>query len=242
MKIIRVSGVCILVGIFLLSACGDSQVKDAEHIQKPEQTTVQISGKEVNKTGKYNIVYEVDSHADQLYNYETLEELVAGSEYIVSGNICDISFGYTPEGAIYSRYQFEIKESLYGELNKGDVITVSEPGGIVPVKEYAENAKSFVVKDWESLAKEDYENGYICSYCDGEPIPEVGEECYLFLWKVTAYEPDIIYAAIGNYQGKINIKNDEASRYLPKDSKGKRTFTNSNSLKSQIKKLIKESR
>lgn len=212
----------------------ESEVLEKQVQEKDDEQNVY---KNVNKDK--NIVYDVGSYGDQIETYDSIEKLATQSEHIIRGKVVGVSSDFHEIGTIYTRYDVMIDEVYVGGKKSGDVITISMPGGIVPLKEYAQEAESFSIKEWENVTKEDLETGYIQSISDDEPLPEIGEECIYFLKKITQYEPDKIYMTLGNYQGRFFIENSAISRNLPKNQEDAITVKNLDEFVGILAELVK---
>ena len=151
------------------------------------------------------------------------------------GEVQKIYSDFNKMGNIFTRYFVTIKEIYKGDLSVSETIEISMPGGVVPLKEYSENTESYVKKDWEDIDEANYETGYIEEICDEEPLPKVKEKCILFLKKIKEYEPETIYMAIGNYQGRFVVEENRINRLLPKGEKDTFNVDTLEKLKSELK-------
>lgn len=173
--------------------------------------------------------------------YSTIESLIKEADQVVMGRIIKVEYLPTYEPLTISYLQ--VKESYIGNIKPGEIIEVSEVGGIVKLSVWKQlpQYKNAPVKGGgeKPVITEEDEDKYICSNPFGFPLAHVNTEAIFFLRNPYEGRPESIintYTPVAEYQGKfIKLENSTYKRNWPYGNA--ETIINIRELKKLIAKL-----
>lgn len=226
-KILSIVMVIFLIG--LLCACGNNSITSKEVSTEktrtikaendknslstaPHDMTVKVENNKIDENNK--VALDINSEADFSVIYKNVEELInADPPYIIFGEITDLNYTNLEHG-IYTNLSVTVNESLKGDLNVNDVISVFENGGITTYKDYVEHfGDELVTKEFAPDTEQPADDELVVSHFDGTEFSKKGQKVMLFL---AESEGDIIpegaYECIGAYMGKLTLENDQFVR------------------------------
>ncbi len=178
----------------------------------PNDMTVKVRNNKIDEKNK--VALDINSAADFSVIYKNVEELIhADPPYIIFGEITDLNYTNLEHG-IYTNLSVTVYESLKGDLNVNDVISVFENGGITTYKDYVEHfGDELETKEWAPDTGQPADDELVVSHFDGTEFSKKGQKVMLFL---AESEGDIIpkgaYECIGAYMGKLTLENDQFVR------------------------------
>lgn len=148
----------LLIGI---SGCSSDNQEVSE---KPKVNTTENEVVQQNEKGKYSIddkiIETVNSNADLIVAYKTLDDLANAAEIIVEGKVLETN-SYVSGPGVVTEFTLEVSETFYGPTEKDSKITFINAGGIVPYAE-AKEQMNVVQKRFEpELTETQKENGYL---------------------------------------------------------------------------------
>lgn len=114
------------------------------------------------------------------------------------------------DGIPYTKYDVEVTDVLFGNLNVGDKVTVMQMGGYMTLQDEVEafnNATKF-----KDVPEESWKDIIIEKQGERMECPSIGERYILFMSKDTAVFKDI-YFPVNFYEG-IYKYNSETGRYV----------------------------
>lgn len=214
-KIITLIGCTSLA--FTLAACNNVETN-----LESKASTNEIKNN-VNQTAEPksddNIVATIETTADIIEDFETVDKLVNGAEIIVQG-VVEETNSYVLEPGVVTEYKFKVTNSLQGEFQNGNVIDMISAGGIVSYTEFEK--LNPVEKDFEEkLTDEQKKKGKIKYMFAGTPLIEAGQEYVIFASKYPV-DGKTMYGAVGVYQGQYKVEGDNVTRHDPgSEEKGK---------------------
>jgi len=216
-----------------------TEKNDQTEIEKEDSQHIVMAG---GADEEMNIVHSIKGgvKSDDIYGYDTFEELTDNSEEIVKGTVIDRQSSCSDLGVITTRFHVVVEKTYKGKLGEGDVVTVSVPGGIIPLKEYLEKCvteKDFEEESAAEYSKEDLETGYVESTVYGEPVVKEGENGIFFMWR-TDYKDDVVYAVSGVCRGRFIIDGNKIKRYLPKGEEEKIKVNDVNEFEEELGKYL----
>lgn len=131
-----------------------------------------------------NIYQTLIDHADLAVNFDSYDEVIEASEFVVTGTVREVR-SYMKDTRILSNFRFQVETASGGTIKPEDVITIFTIGGKVKFAEYAEHEREFLVANSseEELEKEIALHGdeYMESVYEGVPNIQEGDELVLCL-------------------------------------------------------------
>lgn len=135
--------------------------------------------------------------ADSLREYGSVEDLLQDSWAVVKGRVLEADSGNV-RSYIYTTYQVEVLEVLYGSMEEG-VIAVNLPGGVLT----GEKAREMAAEVTEGKDAGDFRDiGNASAGGNTDRLLAVGDEAYLFL----VPESDDAFGAVGGYRGEALLE------------------------------------
>lgn len=134
---------------------------------------------------------------DSLREYDSVEDLLQDSWAVVKGRVLEADSGNV-RSYIYTTYQVEVLEVLYGSMEEG-VIAVNMPGGVLAGEEAREMVAE-VTERKDAGDVKDIENASSAGNTDR--LLAVGDETYLFL----VSESEDAFGAVGGYRGEALLE------------------------------------
>lgn len=163
------------------------------------------------KSKNKEIVLKIDSNAEMVKSCDNIEELQEKSDLIIQGMVEDIEPYCDDTATVYSNYKIKIVESIRGDLDKNDTITVSDFGGVIPAKEYIKYQKD--PKALVELEKYDnLDNKYVEYSFEGAWRPQKGET-YIWYLETNKVGNQVFYNPVNAYQGILDIDGNKFERY-----------------------------
>jgi hypothetical protein len=165
--------------------------------------------------GEKNIVLTVSAHPDFGVQADTLKELTDLAEGgIIYGKVEDISVSCDDTGTVYSTYLIKVVETIEGNICIGDLIKVTDFGGIISADEYFE--KQTDPKALELAQQCRGENNFVQYIFGGSELPQIGQEYIWYLEKGENYNGIMHYSPVCSYEGVFDIDrtSNTAERYM----------------------------
>jgi hypothetical protein len=152
--------------------------------------------------------------ADFSVVYSTLTQLSHAADIIVRGEIVDISY-LDFDSTAYTRVTLEVSRCLKGDLAAGAQITIVEVGGITSL--------ATIKGDKFGTPTQQDADTKVSVQLEGAPLAQVGDKCVYFLGTGSiGVVPGTYYVPLGAFQGRFNIANGLAKRFVPSDWQGNR--------------------
>lgn len=197
--------------IFILSGCTDSSTQsdntndvNLSVSEGPTQENVTSSSED------YNITAYVDSSADLLYDYTSIDQLYSDSTFVFTGKVLNKESYIDEVGMVFTKYTFKISDLLSGKYDS-DKITVTCVGGIVLLKDY--NAIIDTTKSFEPETTEPIDDsGYLEYKINNVPLLDLNSEYTIFIDSYLENGETIFYP-VGTYQGIFSL-NSKDNTYL----------------------------
>jgi hypothetical protein len=127
---------------------------------------------------------------------QTTKELDEDSQWIVRGNVAAVEFTHL-ESLPFIKMDFQVEESIKGDLGAGDLISVFRTGGFVSIADVvADRDDGF---RYAAIPEDQWATTYHEEVPTGTGYPEVGESFVLFLTTEELF-PGAYYPA-GDDQG-----------------------------------------
>ncbi|MGG3739447.1 hypothetical protein [Aeribacillus pallidus] len=180
------------------------------------------------------VVTEVDF--EKIYN--NVEELMEDATVIIEGKVLETSSVHHEVGedrVVFTKVNVKVSKVYTGDVKAGQELTFIEPGGMI-TKEAAGVGKKFKDYPKEKLKEK------VKVVFNGVPNMEKNDKVLLFGVKSDfPLLEEEHYGILGAHQGKFNIKNGKAARYVP-DSMDNYLSLEMDELDvdEKIKKLLKE--
>jgi hypothetical protein len=188
---------------------GARNLKVASSANSTEQQV--LVDKTAEPEGSYGVpphskkIMQTTSFADNATNPD-IENISALSEVVVRGVTKKVSY-VGMQGLARTISTVLVTEVYKGNLEKGDLISIYQLGGYIPLAEQIEaNHDEF---RYENMSKDEIENTIVKEVVDGEEFPEKGEDCLYFLveCKNSVY-PAGSYARIAGQDAKLDVDKD----------------------------------
>lgn len=142
---------------------------------------------------------------------ETVAELNEASTEIVRGVITAVEY-FSMYGTAYTKIDFQIDEVLKGDKKRGDSISAYKMGGYMLLKD----AMPDLQERSPEVTDETMRNTVVDEKPNGDPHPQVGQECVLFL-QPGLLEGDLqdIFLITGGWEGQyVVLRDGRLSRYM----------------------------
>lgn len=202
--------ILVAIGAAILGGCGNTTPVSTT----AESGTIQEPATEVNEDQLANTADSVDaddadnntmriySETDSWKAYDSVEDLLDDAALLVKVRIQHADSANV-RSYIYTTYQAEVLDTLYGALDE-DSIIVNMPGGTIDGdaadEMIAEVTEGKDAGDWSDVKS-------ISSDGNTDRLLVVGDEAYLFLIPESADT----YAAVGEYAGEVLVENGNVS-------------------------------
>ncbi len=184
-------------------------------IEKRNNEVAEKANSQYNNCDEKNIVLTVSAHPDFSVQADTLKELTELAEGgIVYGRVEDINVSCDDTGTVYSTYLIRVVENVEGNTCIGDLIKVTDFGGIISADEYF--AKQTDPKALELAQQCRGENNFVQYDFGGSELPKIGQEYIWYLEKGKKYNGIMHYSPVCSYEGVFDIdrKSNTAERYM----------------------------
>jgi hypothetical protein len=149
-------------------------------------------------------IMEATSILDKSINPD-MDNIAALSDEVIRGTVKKVSY-VGIQGMARTVTSVLVTEVYKGDLKKGDLISVYQLGGYIPLAEIIKaDHEEFRYKD---RSKSEIENTIVKETVDGEEFPEIGEDCLYFLFnnRCPVY-PDSAYERVGGQSAKLDAVN-----------------------------------
>lgn len=199
---------------------------------RSENASVTSSLKE--KSNEKNIVLTVSAEPDFGVQANTLEQLTKLAKGgIVYGRVKDVSVCCDDTGTVYSTYLIEVTKTVEGKMDKGEVIKVTDFGGIISADEYFN--KQTDPKALELAQQCRGQNNYVNYIFGDAESPKIGGEYVWYLEKGKNENGIKHYTPICSYEGVLTVdkSSNMAEHYTENEKKHKIKL-------SEIEKVAKE--
>lgn len=169
--------VCIVVYVLVLTACADmntSRAMPEVHVKR-------------NLTAELPVVYDISTvDADyqdlvSVFDYSIDSDVSTIAEYssaIVRGVVQEVTFT-SYEGDAFTAVTFYVDECYKGDLKQGDLITILQMGGYIPLQDHMDYYQDEYL--YESLSNEEVANSILHESHEGDGEPQVGDHNIYFL-------------------------------------------------------------
>lgn len=120
----------------------------------------------------------------------TYENLVRDSSAVVVGTIQNVTYT-SVEGTPWTQVDVAVEDSQYGALQSGDVISVYELGGYMPLEEFI--AENDLQERFSDLSQEEIADTILFQNGGSQTTPEVGQTFLYFLTEAGGSLPEGAY-------------------------------------------------
>lgn len=220
--------ICGVIATILISGIGLHGIQNS----RDENVNKTISPRE--NLNKKNIVLTVSAKPDfgaKVNTLEDLTELAKGG--ITYGKVIDISVYCDDTGTVYSTYLIKVTKTVEGKMTKGDVIKVTDFGGIISADEYFE--KQTDPKALELAQQCKGENNFVNYIFGNAETPKIGKEYVWYLGKGKNDNGIMHYTPICSYEGILTVdKSSNTAEHHTEDEKNQKIAL------SEIEKVAKE--
>jgi hypothetical protein len=144
-----------------------------------------------------------------------IDNISALSDAVIRGIVKKVSY-VGIKGVAWTVTSVLVTDVYKGGLNKGDLISVYQLGGYIPLaEEIKADEEEFRYKDW---SKSDIENTVIEEQYDGEKFPEKGEDCLYFLINnERSVYPDGAYVRTAVKDAKLDVVTEDGKILFERD-------------------------
>lgn len=146
---------------------GKSQFKDKT--VKLDKTYIIPDEEKVEIKGTAVMDYVMDSNIKTIKDY---------SEYIIKGTVQNVEYTHF-NGNAHVKVDVLVEESLMGDLQVNDIITLFHFGGYISIKDYEDYWG--IQEKFGPMTEEEKETRFLNTSIDGEPIPKTGDTNIYFL-------------------------------------------------------------
>lgn len=180
----------LLAGMLCLSACGKPESAKKAEGTVPSVTAVPVAAQPISNTGRDLRVTPSDSFpapgeeqygaisvVDSIFSL-TLENLVNESDCIVEATVENVIFTQI-DGEPWTQVDVRITSSKAGSLQVGDLISIYELGGCMPMETFIEQNEE--EERFSELTAEQIEQTTFVQQADGQDFPKVGDAALYFL-------------------------------------------------------------
>ena len=185
----------------------------ASELKSQEETTVD------EKEAK-NIILDIPSTADFLYNCSTVEELKAHSDLIIKATVKEANAWVDESATIGTEYTLEVDKCYFGDTK--DTITVNNLGGIILASKYFEKQDDPKMDEVKKKIEANPDDSYVRFQFDGAWQPEEGKQ---YIWFLESYEENgvVDYTPINVYEGVYEVDENIVKRYTLENMSGTTT-------------------
>ena len=198
-------GAVIALGLLICAGCGSQNSNKTSGNQTPQSDraseTVE-SQKSLTQIENNETTMTVSNEADSLKKYSSPKDLLDDAAIVAKVKVLKSESDHV-RSYIYTRYQMEIEDILYGKSDH-ETITVNMPGGILTGDKAA--AMLSEVTDGKN-AGDLSQIKTLTSNGNTDRLLAVGDEAYLFLIP----ESENSYAAVGEYDGSVLLQNGKVT-------------------------------
>lgn len=172
--------------------------------------------------------------------YDGLDKMIADSQFIIEGDVTDTSY-FDFNTITYTKSHVKVTKILYGNINKGDVLTFTEAGGITTQAAVIKSSgadRKFGTKTTEK----DKSTKVKYLFCGSETMKQNDKVLLFGVEDDFGYVPpgEKYYLPIGDFQGKFYIKGSKVERNTGNSFKDHKSYLSLNKNKTQLEKEIKE--
>jgi hypothetical protein len=150
--------------------------------------------------------------ADFAVSYNSFGQLKQAADVIVRGQVTDVSYVDFNSSA-FTKLTLQVAKCFKGDAAVGDSVTIIEVGGITSL--------ATIKGDKFGPSTAEDANTKVKVLLDGAPLTQVGDNCVYFL---AAGSIGVVsgeyYVPLGAFQGRFNIGNGVAKRFVPNDWQG----------------------
>ena len=157
-----------------------------------------------------NIVLDIPSTADFLYNCSTIKELKEHANLIVKATVKETNAWVDESATIGTEYVLEIDKCYVGKAQK--TIIVNNLGGTILASKYLEKQNDPKMDELKKKVEKNPDNSYVRFQFDGAWQPEKGKQ-YIWFLEENEENGTITYAPINVYEGVYEIDQDIVKRY-----------------------------
>lgn len=192
------------------SANNDNSSNVVSDLQSQEETTV-------NKKELKNIILDIPSTADFLYNCSTVEELKAHSDLIIKATVKETNAWVDESATIGTEYILEVDKCYFGDTK--DTITVNNLGGVISASKYFEKQDDPKMDEVKKKIEMNPDDSYVRFQFDGAWQPEEGKQ---YIWFLESYEEKGVldYTPINVYEGVYEVDGNMVERYTSENKSG----------------------
>ena len=160
-------------------------------------------------------VLEVVSKADEVYQND-LNELISVSDDVIRGKVQNVAYT-SYEGVAWTKLDVLITDTLKGDLKVGDVISVFNLGGYIPLSEHIEGHNDAF--RFKNLSAEEIKTTFLKETIDGEKTVQKSDDLILCLVQTPKNSPlpNGAYERV-SYTGQLYADGDNKFVQLITDS------------------------
>lgn len=151
------------------SANPNTAIQKSSDTQSTESKGMQQT--DTTPSGSASQVYSYNVNVDSRYTPD-LGKIIKDSEVVIQGRITDVSY-LAVDGNAWSKVSIVIDQSLKGNVNQGQTITMYQMGGFISMKDH--NAYYHDSERW-GLSESELEEKIIKQTVNHEDLPEAGDE------------------------------------------------------------------
>lgn len=198
----RVTFILTILAIFCILAggCGQPSVEETTEVMRDLTISVENSCQPDSGQNILDFKSSTDSYLSPEF-----DSIVDGSDAIVRGTVKKVVFTQF-DGVAWTKADMLVTDSLKGDFQKGDLISVFIPGGYISLADHIaayDNAFRY-----ENLTPKEIENTIIKDTVNGERFAQVGDDYIYCLVKTIEGSPlpDNAYERVSSY-GQLAINN-----------------------------------
>ena len=196
-----------------LTACGSNQSSsltnqtdttttqqmEAAKSSVPPSSDYTISPADSFEMQSENCIY-TQSQLDSIFSF-TFDNLVQESDYIVEATVENVIFTQI-DGGPWTQVDVRITNSKAGSLQVGDLISIYELGGCMPLKTFIE--KNNMADKFSALSAKQIECSTYVQKPDTQEFPKVGDSALYFLIDAWEFLPEGSFERIsGTYESQF---------------------------------------
>jgi len=114
----------------------------------------------------------------------SITAIAAHSDLAVRGTVTAVSYTHV-DGQPYTLSDVKVSEVLAGDAKVGDLITIVQPGGYIPLRIELATGQIDRSRVDPSLTQAEIDASYNAYHWDGQRFPEVGDDSIYFLTELT---------------------------------------------------------
>lgn len=217
----------VLIGL-LLVGCGTKQTAGISDTDNFSESIKQSFNNSNSNNADYNTATRDISAILRKVNindYEKTEDVISSNDYDISSdlNVMEKNSDEVVEGTIkevtyvvidgdgWTKVDLDINTSIKGNLRAGDMVSVYQLGGYVPLADHIKfYDDAFRYSD---LSDNEINNTVLKETVDGEQLPKVGEKAIYFLEKFS--NNSILDGQFGRTRGQSSeLKYSENGKYI----------------------------